>query len=191
MKKKDSLLMLKYMISEGFKPENYERILELLQSAPMSLSQNLTEYNPYLLSKKVNYSELDKCGIDGAYGYLEDNEILVPKSLNNDHRFLSSGKTLFSKIGYGVPTINEFDTAIFSVDSLNRKKEDIYNAIINSSKFKNLYFGFITEKYPESDFYDEQLVQEFYQLMSMSSNYKISSDTISEENKILYLIEKK
>ena len=51
MEKKDSLLMLKYMISEGFNPNNYERILELLQSAPLSLSKNLKEYNPYLLSK--------------------------------------------------------------------------------------------------------------------------------------------
>ena len=41
MEKKDSLLMLKYMISEGFNPNNYERILELLQSAPLSLSTNL------------------------------------------------------------------------------------------------------------------------------------------------------
>ena len=45
MEKKDSLLMLKYMISEGFNPNNYERILELLQSAPLSLSKNLKEYN--------------------------------------------------------------------------------------------------------------------------------------------------
>ena len=41
MEKKDSLLMLKYMISEGFNPNNYERILELLQSALLSLSTNL------------------------------------------------------------------------------------------------------------------------------------------------------
>ena len=46
MEKKDSLLMLKYMISEGFNPNNYERILELLQSAPLSLSKILKEYNP-------------------------------------------------------------------------------------------------------------------------------------------------
>ncbi len=52
MEKKGSLLMLKYMISEGYNPNNYERILELLQSTPLSLSKNLTEYNPYLLSKK-------------------------------------------------------------------------------------------------------------------------------------------
>ena len=88
MEKKDSLLMLKYMISEGFNPNNYERILELLQSAPLSLSKNLKEYNPYLLSKKVLYSELDDYGIDGAYGYLENSEIVVPKTIENDNRFL-------------------------------------------------------------------------------------------------------
>ena len=58
------------MISEGFNPNNYEKILELLQSAPLSLSKDLTKYNPYLLSDKVVYSELDEYGINGAYGYL-------------------------------------------------------------------------------------------------------------------------
>ena len=81
MEKKDSLLMLKYMISEGFNPNNYERILELLQSAPLSLSRNLKEYNPYLLSRKVLYSELDDYGIDGAYGYLEIVKLLFQRQL--------------------------------------------------------------------------------------------------------------
>ncbi len=195
MEKKDSLLMLKYMISEGFNPNNSERVLELLQSAPLSLSKNLTEYNPYLLSDKVVYSELDEYGIDGAHGYLENSEIMVPKSIYNDNRFLHSTLTpvrrLYPKHSYGAPTIDEFGTVIFFEDSLEEKTNEIYNAIKNSLNFKDLYFGFITEMYPLIDYGDQRLVYVFHQLMNQSDGYKLSYETISEENKKLYLIKKK
>lgn len=192
MEKKDSLLMLKYMVSEGFNPNNYERILELLQSAPLSLSKDLTEYNPYLLSDKVVYSELDEYGIDGAYGYLENSEIMVPKSLYNDDHFLySSEKRLCQKHSYGTPSIDEFRTVIFLEDSLEEKSNEIYNAIKNSLNFKSLYFGFITEMYPKINYGDQRLVYVFHQLMNQSGSYKLSYETISEENKKLYLIKKK
>lgn len=192
MEKKDSLLMLKYMISEGFNPNNYERILELLQSAPLSLSKNLTDYNPYLLSDKVVYSELDECGIDGAYGYLKNSEIMVPKSLYNDNHFLySSEKRLYQKHSYGTPSIDEFQTVIFLEDSLEEKSNEIYNAIKNSLNFKSLYFGFITEMHPKINYGDQRLVYMFHKLMNQSGSYKLSYATISEENKKLYLIKKK
>lgn len=192
MEKKDSLLMLKYMISEGFDPNNYERVLELLQSAPLSLSRELKQYNPYLLSDKVVYSELDEYGIDGAYGYLENQEIVVPKSLMNDSRFLyTPSKSLYKKHGYDAPHIDEFGVVIFSEDSLEEKQDKIYNAITNSLNFKDLYFGFITEMYPEIDHGDQRLVYVFHQLMSKLGNYKLSYETVSEENKKLYLIQKK
>ena len=191
MEKKDSLLMLKYMISEGFNPNNSERVLELLQSAPLSLSKNLTEYNPYLLSDKVVYSELDEYGIDGAYGYLENSEIMVPKSIYNDNRFLHSVQRLHPKHSYGVPTIDEFGTVIFFEDSVEEKTNEIYNAIKNSLNFKNLYFGFITEMYPQIDYRDQRLVYVFHQLMNQLDDYKLSYETISEENRKLYLIKKK
>ena len=191
MEKKDSLLMLKYMVSEGFNPNNSERVLELLQSAPLSLSKNLTEYNPYLLSDKVVYSELDEYGIDGAHGYLENSEIMVPKSIYNDNRFLHSVQRLHPKHSYGVPTIDEFGTVIFFEDSVEEKTNEIYNAIKNSLNFKDLYFGFITEMYPLIDYGDQRLVYVFHQLMNQSDGYKLSYETISEENKKLYLIKKK
>lgn len=191
MEKKDSLLMLKYMISEGFNPNNYERILELLQSAPLSLSKNLKEYNPYLLSKKVLYSELDDYGIDGAYGYLENSEIVVPKTIENDNRFLYRPvKRLYQKHSYGTPLIDEFGAVVFLQDSLEENSNKIYNAVKNSINFKNLYFGFITEMYPKIDHGDQRLVYVFHQLMNQLDGYKLSYETISEENKKLYLIKK-
>lgn len=192
MEKRDSLLMLKYMISEGFNPDNYERILELLQSAPLSLSKNLKDYNPYLLSDKVVYSELDEYGIDGAYGYLENSEIMVPKSIYNDNHFLySPEKRLYQKHSYGTPSINEFDAAVFVEDSLEEKTDKIYKTISNSLNFKSSYFGFITEMYPKIDHGDQRLVYVFHQSMNQLNNYKLSYETISEENKKLYLIKKK
>ena len=193
MEKKDSLLMLKYMISEGFNPNNYERILELLQSAPLSLSKNLKEYNPYLLSKKVLYSELDDYGIDGAYGYLENSEIVVPKTIENDNRFLYRPvKRLYQKHSYGTPLIDEFGAVVFLQDSLEENSDKIYNAVLakkeNIKVLLQTYFGDIM--YPKIDHGDQRLVYVFHQLMNQLDGYKLSYETISEENKKLYLIKK-
>ena len=80
----NSSLFLQYIESQGFKCDDYNRILELFQSSRSSLSQYLTGFNQYLLSKSVNYDELDEMGIDGAYGYMDDfGSILVPKCFKN------------------------------------------------------------------------------------------------------------
>lgn len=181
------------MISEGFNPNNYEKILELLQSAPLSLSKDLTKYNPYLLSDKVVYSELDEYGINGAYGYLQNSEIVVPKTIENDMRFLyTPNKIPYKKHSYGAPSINEFDVAVFCEDSLAENFTNIYKTIINSLNLNNVYFGFVTEMYPKIDHGDQRLVYVFNQLMNkFNSGYKLSYETISEENKKLYLIKKK
>lgn len=193
MKKIDSLLMLKYMLSEGFNPNNYQRILELLQSAPLSLSKELRAYNPYLLSKKINYQELNDYCIDGAYGYLEDSKILVPKTIYNDYHFLHQPvKRLYKKYSYDIPSIEEFDTVVFFEDfsegDLSAEQEDhLINAMKNSLKFKNLYFGLITPmNYPQMDYVDKTIKQKIDQ----ANRYKLSYETVSEKNKKLYLIRK-
>lgn len=195
MRKQDSLLMLKYMISEGFNPNYYQRILELLQSAPLSLSKDLKKYNPYLLSKKVNYQELEDYGIDGAYGYLEDSKILVPKTFYNDNHFLHQPiKSLYNRYSYSIPSTEDFDTVVFfedfSEDNLSNETESkiIFNAVENSLNFKNLYFGFITKmNYPQMDYVDQIIKHKIDQ----TDNYKLSYETVNEENKKLYLIKKK
>ena len=102
------------MISEGFNPNYYQRILELLQSAPLSLSKDLKKYNPYLLSKKVNYQELEDYGIDGAYGYLENSKILVPKTFYNDNHFLHQPiKSLYNRYSYSIPFTCFYKRACF------------------------------------------------------------------------------
>lgn len=194
MKNKDSLIMLKYMISEGFNPNNYQRILELLQSAPLSLSKDLKEYNPYLLSKRVNYQELDYYGINGAYGYLQNSEILVPKTIYNDDHFLYQPvKRLYKRYSCNIPSVDEFDTVVFfedlSEENLSDEQEySIYNAVENSLRFKNSYFGFITSmSYSQMDY----VVQVVKRKIDQTDSYKLSYETVSKENKKLYLIKKR
>lgn len=75
----NSALFLQYIQAYGFDPDNYLYMLELFQSAKGSISQFLKPYRQYLLSRRVEYDELDQLGIDGAYGYFHEDGILVPK----------------------------------------------------------------------------------------------------------------
>lgn len=194
MEKINSLLMLKYMISEGFNPNNYEKILELLQSVPNSLSKELVGYgNPYLLSKKVLYHELDGYGLEGANGYLEDNEILVPKTILNDNRFLyTTTKRLFTKYCYGTPSIDEFGTVIFCHNG-GVLDSDVFSAIQNSSLVEDKFFGFIMEKDAKRKKSDFMLLKEYVRKINLNSSkeYELAHETISEENKELFLIKNK
>ena len=67
----NSALFLQYIEAYGFNPSNYMTIWELVQSAKGSMSQFLREYNQYLLSRKVNYNDLDALGINGDFYILQ------------------------------------------------------------------------------------------------------------------------
>ena len=68
----NSALFLQYIQAYGFDPDNYLYMLELFQSAKGSISQFLKPYRQYLLSRRVEYDELNQLGIDGAYGYFHE-----------------------------------------------------------------------------------------------------------------------
>lgn len=188
--KNNSLLLLEYMISEGFNPNNYKKILELLQSAPESISKYLTEYDQYLLSKSVVYSELEDYQIEGANGYLIKDGIFVPKSLENDRHFLyGTPKVPYQRHGYNYPTIDEFDSIVFSQSIIT--PNTLY-AITNASNVNHdKYFGFVIN--------DDEKKQEKIKLINgcldiistCDNDYGITHETISEENKEVYLIKKK
>lgn len=76
----DSLLFLEFIKSYGFDPSKYNNILELYQSPKASMSQYLKDYKQFLLSDKTNEKELDNIGINGAYGYIDMNTIVIPNS---------------------------------------------------------------------------------------------------------------
>lgn len=58
------------------------------------MSQYLKDYKQFLLSDKIKEKELDRIGINGAYGYIDMNTIVMP---NNKIK---------------VPLLNDFDVII-------------------------------------------------------------------------------
>ena len=181
----NSTLFLKYMLENGFAPNEDSNILELFQSANGSMSQYLKECRQYLLSRRVLYPELDEVGIDGAYGYFERGEIVVPKTLGNDARFLYGQRLLYRKHGYGAPTINEFDTMIG-----NGYSESMYDL---ASFTGDKYLGVCKD----STDADLQLALERYKTFCAIINsvgkakYEYIEDTIGERGKTLCLVKKK
>ena len=144
----NSALFLRYIEEYGFYPNNYCYILELIQSAGNSMSQFLREYRHFLLSRKVEYVELDKMFIDGAYGYINECGIIVPKTLANDERFLySQPKTIHLRHSYNVPTIEDFNVIIANGISTSLKNlvnfpHDKYIGFCMDSNDENLENAF-------------------------------------------------
>lgn len=213
----NSFLFLEFMISNGFKPENSDNILELVQSVPGSLSQYLKSYKQFLLSRAVKYSDLKTYGIKGAYGYVEESEgIVVPKTIIADEYFREKqGRLVGNRIKYNCPRIDDFDTVVAYEDwtgmqpmmkaDVLLRDESIINLLndenLNNFKqitatldfeFKNRYFGFMVDK----DYcYLSNQNRLLYILdgLNKASNkeYTLIHDTDSCKNKELYLIRNK
>ncbi len=103
-----------YFLSQvGFNPYEEGRVMELIRSVPTSLAIHFPDMNPYLLSERVDYLDLDAFGIDGAHGKLEHGEIDIPKSLESDARFLEGRLVLNRGMHtYPRPSFDEFDTVL-------------------------------------------------------------------------------
>ncbi len=182
----NSALFLKYIESYGFDPDNYLYMLELFQSAKGSISQFLRPYKQYLLSGRVKYDELDMLNIYGAYGSLNEDGILVPKTLINDNRFLNTPvKRLYPKHSYGCPTIDDFDVIIANGTS------PYMNNTANFSQDK--YLGFCMD---DTDKILDISVKRYEQLVDLinrksKDNYVLEHDRISSKGKELCLIRKR
>lgn len=185
-------LLLEYMVTEGFNPNNYNKILELLQSAPDSISKYLAKYNQFLLSKNVIYPQLEDYAIEGAYGYLTEEGIFVPKTLENDRHFLEEApKVPYKRHSYSYPQIDEFDVTIFLENLVTFRTLD---AIIYSSKLiKDNYFGFVLDN-SEDQLKNIDLINRCFNIVrnnSANSDYELAHETLSREDKQIYLIKKK
>lgn len=181
----NAYLILEYMKSEGFNPDNYERVLELLQTVPESISKFLD--NQYLLSKKVDYQELELHMMEGANGYITSNGILVPKSVLNDEHFLyNAPKVSYKRHVYNYPTIDEFGVIIFFENWISTETVE---TIIPSFRFdKDKFYGFIIDKSEKETLRSTEEI-----LKTINSIYdgcKVSHDSISKYDKEVYLMKR-
>lgn len=182
----NSALFLQYIEAYGFNPSNYMTIWELVQSAKGSMSQFLREYNQYLLSRKVNYNDLDALGINGAYGYFHEDGICIPKTTENDNRFLHTPvKRLYTPHSYSYPNIEEFDAIIANGTSVYMKN------VANFEQDK--YLGFCMDENDENLGISLERYERLLDLINRQSRseYVFEHDKISSKGKELCLIRKK
>ena len=189
MKNNDSKLFYDFINANGFNPENYYQILELVQSVPNSMSQYLREYKQFLLSRKVTYSELEEYDIKGALGYLEaDATITVPKTLEADDYFrYHRPKLPYTPHGYMYPDISEFDTGVVFMDEFSRNEVSQIIRLSCAKNFPNMFIGFVADKN------DRELSVKEHSLQRLSDTfyYNIVHDTDSEKGKEFYLMKRK
>ena len=183
MENVDSILFLDYIISNGFNPENYDGILELFSSARKSMSRELTDYNQFLLSRNLDYSELEEFGLNGALGYLNEDGIRIPRTIASDDKFLNSKiKGLYGKHFYPVPTMNHFGVIIGNglgtdLISIPKFSKDHFLGACVDSDDKDL--DVIVQIY-------EKIV-EYYNSIS-DERYRLARDIDSPHNKELLLV---
>lgn len=188
MKNNDSKLFYDFINANGFNPENYNQILELVQSAPNSMSQYLKEYKQFLLSEKVKYSELDEYGIKGAKGYLETyGTIRVYKTLEADNYFQFYGaRSLYGKHGYNYPDISEFDTGVVFMDEFSRDEVSEIIKLSCTKNFPNMFIGFVSDKNDKALSFKENSLKRLSDIFS----YHMVHDTDTEKDKEFYLMKR-
>ncbi len=194
-----SRLFLEFMFVNNFQPENYANILELIQSVPNSLSQYLTNYEQFLLSKQVSYTDLENYKINGAHGYMDKDEgIIVPKSLEADEYFRKKQEKVPDKQipRYIYPTITDFNSIIFYYDWSKITNLELLKQVITSSfyfQFKNYYIGFIANKDDENLKEKVSIISDILKGINIisSQEHTLAYDTISDINKEFYLIKKR
>ncbi len=182
----NSALFLQYIQAYGFDPDNYLYMLELFQSAKGSISQFLKPNRQFLLSRQVKYDELDRLGIDGAYGYFHEDEIVVPKHAVNDNRFLYAPvKRLYTPHSYGCPTMTDFDVIIANGTS------PYMNNTANFDQDK--YLGFCMDDTDENLAISFERYEKLVDLINRKSRdeYVLEHDRLSSKGKELCLIRKR
>ena len=193
-------IFLDFLIANGFRPENYQNILEIDQSVPNSISKHLKDYRQFLLSKKVDYSELVSYQIKGANGYInQKGGITVPISEESDEYFkalaIQSKIYCHKKIPYFYPNITDFDALIAYYDLTIDHQFSIEQVVNATIPFiENHFIGFITDSHNEMQ--NAQKLAIFSMLLEiLQSNsrqeYTMIHDSLKGQEKELYLMKKK
>lgn len=194
LKKRSSALFFKeYMESQGFRQNHYEQILELNQDVLGSVSLLLNNYQQFLLSSKVTYDDLHRANIMGAYGYVEENGLFVPKTIEADAHFFGGylPKVPYKRHWYEYPKIGEdfceYDVTI----SKGISKEDNFDLILKSDM--DLFLGDVLVKNTEDyEIQRQQLLNQLNQIKDNSrDNFCISYDYNSTTNSEFILLSRK
>ena len=182
----DSSIFLEYIKSYGFDENNYNKILELYQTPKKSISQFLSRNNTFLLAPSIkDCNEFNEMNIKGACGYLNKNEIKIPKTLKNDEILLRN-KTLSkeNKVLYSIPNINEFDCIIGNGISKDLKKIGLFS----QDEFIGFCLDFDNKK-------TKQILEEyknvFKLLKELDDKYIFEYDSLYRQGKQLCLIKRK
>ncbi len=187
LKQVKTILLLDYMIHHGLRPERDEKILELGSDVNTSLSQVLKKYQQYLLSRDVNYDELEKYGILGAFGYVENGEIIVPRTLYNDRYLLDKSElSFYDRQRYNHPTIDEFSTIV---------SKDLTTDLFHLPNIRqNLYLGLCLSDIDSQE--NKEKLEQFKNLVkhirkTQQLKYELVQDTDSYTNQKVYLIKRR
>lgn len=186
-------MFYEFMCANGYNPEDYYN-LELNRPVSNSISKNMSEYKQFLLSRKVEYEDLEKYGIKGARGCIEEKgEILVPKSLSADRYFrMNNPMVPYVRHGYGYPDLSEFNSIIsyhnwddHTMSQLGQIQSVLFN--------ENLayYIGFIADR---DDITIKNKIKLFNLLLNLindSSIYEHKMIKDTSDDKEFYLIKRK
>ena len=179
MEKDNTLLFFDFLRANGFNPNNYEGILELLQSAKDSLSKYLIYFNHYLLSEKVRYDELYTYGINGGNGYVDKKGItLIEKpyiNLNQNNE---------------IPSMSKFGSIIYYHEDFDFEIKHICNMFYFP---QGKFFGFITGKNDETLKTKLSIYKNLLECVNSIGNkeYEIIHDSITSYDKEFYLVKRK
>lgn len=178
MEKDNTLLFFDFLRANGFNPNNYEGILELLQSAKDSLSKYLIYFNHHLLSQKVRCDELYTYGINGVNGYLDKNSItLIEKAYINKQNNIC-------------PSIDEFGSIICYHEDFDFEIKHICNMFYHP---QDKFFGFICDKYDKTLKTKLKIYRNLLECINGIENkeYELIHDSITSYDKEFYLVKRK
>lgn len=182
-------LFLEYLKSQKFNPEFYEQILELNQGVDTSISKVLEVDNQFLLSTKVDYQGIIDNNMRGAYGYVKEDGIYVPKTLEGDRYFFGDylPKVPYRRHWYAYPTLRDDRCDYDAVVSKGLSEEDKFDLIINSNM--NLFLGDVLDLTAEDyEAVRKAIVCKLYRLKSDSFNMIINTERDSANNKEYVLL---
>lgn len=183
----NSRIFLDYILKKGFNPGNYKTIWEINGSVKESMSQFLTDYNPYMVSKKTKYKDLEELNIKGTTGYLTEDGILIKDRFDNCNRLLYSNiRGFYQNHSMEYPQLNKND--VFIANGINTHMDNLIN--YNQDKF----IGYCMDSDDSNLLYAFNRYKNLHRALNHNlygNQYILEQDTYNNGNKSLLLIRKK